>query len=56
VDHILHAGDVGLSDILTALEAVAPVTAVTGNTDGFELRHRIPEVQDAGNRRTSRSS
>ncbi|CAN5638573.1 metallophosphoesterase family protein [soil metagenome] len=45
VDHILHAGDVGSSDILTALEAVAPVTAVTGNTDGFELRHRIPEVQ-----------
>jgi len=45
VDHILHAGDVGPPDILTALEAVAPVTAVTGNTDGFELRHRVPEVQ-----------
>jgi uncharacterized protein len=46
VDHILHAGDVGPPDILTVLEAVAPVTAVTGNTDGFELRHRLPEVRE----------
>ncbi len=44
VDHILHAGDVGTPDILTALEALAPVTAVFGNTDGFEIRHRIPET------------
>jgi uncharacterized protein len=44
VDHILHAGDVGTVDILTALEGMAPVTAVFGNTDGFELRHRIPET------------
>jgi uncharacterized protein len=42
VDHILHAGDVGSPDILLALEAVAPVTAVYGNTDGFELRNRLP--------------
>lgn len=46
VQHILHAGDVGSLDVLTALEAVAPVTAVTGNTDGFDLRHRLPEVQE----------
>jgi uncharacterized protein len=46
VHHILHAGDVGSPDLLTALEAVAPVTAVTGNTDGFDLRHRLPEVQE----------
>jgi putative phosphoesterase len=45
VDHILHAGDVGPPDLLVALEAVAPVTAVVGNTDGFDLRPRIPEVQ-----------
>ncbi|HLG05300.1 MAG TPA: metallophosphoesterase family protein, partial [Gemmatimonadales bacterium] len=31
-------------DILTALEAIAPVTAVWGNTDGFEMRARVPEV------------
>ena len=44
VAHILHAGDVGDPDILTALEAIAPVTAVWGNVDGWELRGRIPEV------------
>jgi putative phosphoesterase len=44
VDHILHAGDVGDADILVELEAIAPVTAVWGNTDGWELRERLPEV------------
>lgn len=33
VDHILHAGDIGLPWIILHLEAIAPVTAVTGNTD-----------------------
>lgn len=33
VDHILHAGDVGWPSLLDELAAVAPVTAVTGNTD-----------------------
>lgn len=32
-DHILHAGDVGNPDILTALRAIAPVTAIRGNID-----------------------
>ncbi|MGE5927278.1 MAG: metallophosphoesterase family protein [Gemmatimonadota bacterium] len=44
VDHILHAGDIGEPDILTALEALAPVTAVYGNTDGWEIRDRVPQV------------
>ena len=44
VDHILHAGDVGDPEILTELEAIAPVTAVWGNVDGFEIRKRVPEV------------
>ena len=44
VDHILHAGDIGEPDILTALEAIAPVTAVYGNTDGWEIRNRVPQV------------
>jgi len=39
VDHILHAGDVGLPWILLELEQIAPVTAVLGNTDaGLPLR------------------
>ena len=39
VDHILHAGDVGMPWILLELEEIAPVTAVLGNTDaGVNLR------------------
>ena len=33
VEHILHAGDVGEASILTALRAIAPVTAIRGNID-----------------------
>jgi len=44
VDHILHAGDVGRDDLLTELEVLAPVTAVYGNTDGFDIRRRCPQV------------
>jgi uncharacterized protein len=44
VDHILHAGDVGPLELLVELEALAPVTAVYGNTDGFEVRARLPQV------------
>lgn len=46
VDHILHGGDVGEPDVLIALEAIAPVTAVYGNTDGPELRARLPQVAE----------
>ena len=34
VDMIVHAGDIGSADILKSLEAIAPVTAVSGNVDG----------------------
>jgi hypothetical protein len=44
VDRILHAGDIGPFDLLVELEAVAPVTAVYGNTDHFEMRERVEEV------------
>lgn len=46
VDHILHAGDVGGPDLLIELAALAPVTAVFGNTDGLELRARLPQVAE----------
>ena len=46
VDYILHAGDVGRPEILIELEALAPVTAVYGNTDGPELRSRLPQVAE----------
>ena len=44
VDHILHAGDVGSPEIITDLESLAPVTAVYGNMDGFEVRDRCEKV------------
>ena len=36
VEHILHAGDIGPGDVLAQLARIAPVTAVSGNVDGFE--------------------
>ena len=43
VDLILHAGDLGSEDVLLGLQAIAPVRAVFGNVDGFELRKALPE-------------
>ena len=36
VDHILHAGDIGKPSVMEHLRALAPVSAVSGNVDGFE--------------------
>lgn len=44
VDHIFHAGDIGSLSLLTELEAIAPVTAVYGNTDDWDVRTRVPKV------------
>lgn len=42
---ILHAGDVGGQPILDALAAIAPVRAVSGNTDaGTPLGRSLPET------------
>jgi putative phosphoesterase len=50
VEHILHAGDVGRASILLALERIAPVTAVLGNTDaGLDVRET--EVVELGGRK-----
>jgi putative phosphoesterase len=50
VDHILHGGDVGLMSIIYALESIAPVTAVFGNTDsGLPLKET--ESIELGGRR-----
>lgn len=40
VRRILHAGDIGPPELLAELETIAPVTAVWGNTDGFEVREQ----------------
>jgi uncharacterized protein len=44
VDHILHGGDIGMPWLILELQAIAPVTAVLGNTDEVGLRFRETEV------------
>ncbi len=44
VEHILHGGDLGPLALLEELGTIAPVTAVYGNTDGLEVRARLPQV------------
>lgn len=46
IDEILHAGDIGDPAILTELEVIAPVRAVLGNVDGFDVRGEVPEKQE----------
>lgn len=42
-DLILHAGDIGKPEILTDLNAIAPVVAVRGNNDRGKWAEAIPE-------------
>jgi putative phosphoesterase len=51
VSHILHAGDIGLPWILTELEAVAPVTAVGGNTDDLAWRYAPAKTVELAGRK-----
>jgi putative phosphoesterase len=44
VDEILHAGDVGDPSILTELQVIAPVHAVYGNVDGWDVRQQVVET------------
>ncbi|MGA9526622.1 MAG: metallophosphoesterase family protein [Terriglobales bacterium] len=44
-DHILHAGDIGDPDILTALARIAPVTAIRGNVDTEPWARQLPETE-----------
>jgi putative phosphoesterase len=46
VDRIIHAGDIGPYSLLLELERIAPVTAVCGNTDRYEIRDRVPDVAE----------
>ena len=44
-DRILHGGDIGDSEVLTRLSAIAPVTAVRGNNDTGAWARAIPETE-----------
>jgi putative phosphoesterase len=41
---IIHAGDIGAPDVLSALEAIAPVVAVRGNNDHGAWAEALPET------------
>lgn len=49
-ERIVHAGDIGSLDVLRGLEAIAPVTAVSGNTDPWVVAGLLEEAArlDAG--------
>jgi uncharacterized protein len=51
VDHILHAGDIGMPWIVMELEFIAPVTAVGGNTDDPLLHYEQTKVAELGGRK-----
>ncbi|MCQ2286153.1 MAG: metallophosphatase family protein [Bacteroidales bacterium] len=42
-DEIWHAGDIGDPDILTVLQTIAPIRAVWGNCDGWDVRGETSE-------------
>ena len=46
VDHILHGGDIGNWDLIIELQTIAPVTAVYGNSDGFDIRGMAAQVAE----------
>jgi putative phosphoesterase len=50
VEHILHAGDIGFAEIISELEAIAPVTAVLGNNDAG-LSFRETEIIELSKRK-----
>ena len=45
VELIIHAGDIGRPEVLTALQAVAPVVAVRGNVDRGEWARKLPVTE-----------
>ena len=44
-DLILHAGDIGISDVLETLAEIAPVFAVRGNIDRDDWAAKLPETR-----------
>ena len=44
-DRILHAGDIGASEILDDLAQIAPVTAIRGNVDVEAWAHKLADTE-----------
>ena len=45
VAHVIHAGDIGRTDVLVGLRRTAPVTAIRGNIDTADWAQRYPDTQ-----------
>ena len=45
VDLIIHAGDIGSTEVMDELQAIAPVVAVRGNMDMKKGLRRLPETE-----------
>ena len=45
VDLIIHAGDVGSSEVLSDLKSIAPLVAVRGNMDMIKSLKKLPETE-----------
>jgi putative phosphoesterase len=46
VDFILHAGDLNIMQVVTDLEALAPVFAVQGNNDRWDVLTALPSTRE----------
>ena len=46
VEHIFHGGDIGVPGILSELRKIAPVTAVSGNTDEPGFGYEATQVAE----------
>lgn len=46
VERIIHAGDIGPYSLLLELQTIAPVTAVCGNTDSYDISDRVPNIAE----------
>lgn len=44
VNYIFHAGDIGGYEIINELEQIAPVIAVSGNMDDWQIKNNIPAI------------
>ena len=44
VDTIIHAGDIGAPEVITALEKIAPLTAIRGNIDKGTWAQAYPDT------------
>jgi len=48
VDHIIHGGDIGDPEIITALRRIVPVTAIRGNVDTASGPPNLPKPSSCG--------